>query len=94
MEDIIEMLRIVDKVLVMSVNPGNADQVFMPYVSEKIDFLMRIKDEMNFDVYWDGACSADKIVSFAPKGIKGFVVGKTLLFDCPHMQMQYRRLKI
>ena len=27
-----------------------------------------------------GACSADKIIEFAPKGVKGFVLGTTLLF--------------
>ena len=31
-------------------------------------------------VYWDGACSADKVIEFAPKGIEGFVLGTTLLF--------------
>ena len=35
---------------------------------------------MGFDAYWDGACSMDKIVEFAPKGVKGFVLGTTLLF--------------
>lgn len=35
---------------------------------------------MNFQIYWDGACSADKIVTYAPKGIDGFVLGTTLLF--------------
>ena len=28
----------------------------------------------------DGACSADKITTFAPMGVKGFVLGTTLLF--------------
>lgn len=79
-ETIMEMLRIVDKVLVMSVNPGNAGQMYLPYVGSKIDRLLALKDEMNFDIYWDGACSAEKIVEFAPKGVKGFVLGTTLLF--------------
>jgi ribulose-phosphate 3-epimerase len=35
---------------------------------------------MNFDVYGDGACGADKIKTFAPRGVKGFVLGTTLLF--------------
>ncbi len=35
---------------------------------------------MDFDIYWDGACSADKIMEFAPLGVKGFVIGTTLLF--------------
>ena len=79
-ETVMEMLRIVKKVLVMTVNPGNAGQMFMPYVGTKITKLLSLKDEMHFELYWDGACSADKILSFAPKGMDGFVLGTTLLF--------------
>ncbi len=79
-ETIREMLRIVKKVLVMSVNPGNAGQMYLPYVGEKINKLLRLKEEMEVQVYWDGACSADKIKEFAPKGMNGFVLGTTLLF--------------
>lgn len=79
-ETVYEMLRIVRKVLVMSVNPGNAGQMFLPYVGEKFKKLLSIREEMKFDVYWDGACSADKIQTFAPMGVKGFVLGTTLLF--------------
>ena len=80
-ETIYEMLRIVDRVLVMSVNPGNAGQMYLPYVGKKIDHLLSLREEMKFDVYWDGACSWGKIESFAPKGVKGFVLGSTLLFS-------------
>ena len=73
-------LQIVDKVLVMSVNPGNAGQMYLPYVGKKIERLLKIREEMNFEVYWDGACGADKISTFAPMGVKGFVLGTTLLF--------------
>ena len=31
-------------------------------------------------MYWDGACGADKVLKFAPMGVKGFVLGTTLLF--------------
>ncbi len=79
-ENVRMMLRIVKMVLVMSVNPGNAAQMFLPYVREKYDQLLRIKDDMNFDIYWDGACGADKIREYAPLGVKGFVLGTTLLF--------------
>lgn len=79
-ETVLEMLRIVDKVLVMTVNPGNAGQLFMPYVGEKITKLLELKEKMNFKLYWDGACSAEKILEFAPRGIDGFVLGTTLLF--------------
>ena len=74
------LLRIVKKLLVMSVNPGNAAQMFLPYVREKYDNLLKLKDEMDFEIYWDGACGADKIQEYAPLGVKGFVLGTTLLF--------------
>lgn len=79
-ETVFEMLRIVKKVLVMSVNPGNAGQMYLPYVGKKIDRLLLLKEEMHFRAYWDGACSADKILAFAPKGMDGFVLGTTMLF--------------
>jgi ribulose-phosphate 3-epimerase len=79
-ESVHEMLRIVKKVLVMSVNPGNAGQMYLPYVGEKIPILVKLKEEMDFQVYWDGACSADKIQTYAPLGVDGFVLGSTLLF--------------
>ena len=79
-ETVIEMLRIVKKVLVMSVNPGNAGQMYLPYVCKKIDRLLLMTEEMDIQVFWDGACSMDKILKYAPKGMDGFVLGTTLLF--------------
>lgn len=79
-ETVMEMLRIVKKVLVMSVNPGNAGQMYLPYVGKKITRLLAMKEDMDFEVYWDGACGANKILEYAPKGVKGFVLGTTLLF--------------
>lgn len=79
-EQVKMLLRIVKKVLVMSVNPGNAAQIFLPYVREKYDELLVLKEDMDFDIYWDGACGADKIKEYAPLGVKGFVLGTTLLF--------------
>ncbi len=80
-QETVEMLlTIVKRVLVMSVNPGNADQMYLPYVRSKYEQLLGYKDSMDFDIYWDGACSADKIIEFAPLGVKGFVLGSTLLF--------------
>lgn len=75
-----EMLHIVDKVMVMSVNPGNAGQMYLPYVGDKIEKLLFLKEKMNFKLYWDGACSIDKISTYAPKGFDGFILGTTILF--------------
>ena len=79
-EYVLEMLHIVDKVMVMSVNPGNAGQMYLPYVGNKIAKLIKLKKEMNFKLYWDGACSMDKIRTYAPKGFDGFILGTTVLF--------------
>lgn len=79
-ETVMEMLQIVDKVLVMSVNPGSAGQMYLPYVGKKIEKIVKLKDEFKFKVYWDGACGADKILKYAPMGVDGFVLGTTLLF--------------
>ncbi len=96
-ETVMEMLRIVKKVLVMSVNPGNAGQMYLPYVGKKITKLLSIKEDMDFEIYWDGACSAERIIEFAPKGVKGFVLGTTLLFgkDRPYGEVlaDIRKLK-
>lgn len=79
-ESVLELLRIVDKVLVMSVNPGNAGQMFLPYVGTKIKMLLDLQKSMHFDLIWDGACSAERIRTYAPMGMSGFVLGTTLLF--------------
>lgn len=79
-EYVYEILRIVKKVLVMSVNPGNAGQMYLPYVAEKYEKLFPLKDNFGIKLYWDGACGADKIREFAPKGVDGFILGTTLLF--------------
>ncbi|MDD6827431.1 MAG: ribulose-phosphate 3-epimerase [Oscillospiraceae bacterium] len=79
-ETVHEMLRIVKKVLVMAVNPGNAGQMYLPYVGGKVKRLVKLKYEMGFEVHWDGACGADKIKEFAPVGVDGFVLGTTVLF--------------
>ena len=79
-ETVREMLRIADHVLVMAVNPGNASQMFLPFVGEKVDQLIALRKKMDFKLVWDGACSAERIKTYYPKGVDGFVLGTTLLF--------------
>lgn len=79
-ETIYEMLRIVKRVLVMTVNPGNAGQMFMPYVDKKIEKLLSLREEMGFELIWDGACSMDKLEKYGQKGMDGFVLGTSVLF--------------
>ena len=79
-ENVMEMLVIVKKVLVMAVNPGNAGQMFLPYVGKKVKKLLDMKEEYKFQIYWDGSCGMDKINTYAPQGVDGFILGTTILF--------------
>lgn len=75
-----ELLYYADEVMVMSVNPGNAGQQYLPYVGQKIDRLLELCDKYQFHVCWDGACGEDKIKKYAPRGVEKFVLGTTVLF--------------
>ena len=79
-ETVMEMLVIVKKVLVMAVNPGNAGQMFLPYVGKKVKKMLEMKEEYKFQIYWDGSCGMDKINTYAPQGVDGFILGTTILF--------------
>ena len=78
-ETIYEMLRIVDKVLVMSVNPGNAGQMYLSYVGEKYKKLLPMKDTVYFSgngVSVTELLEREKI--FAGQAPEAFVLGKYL----------------
>lgn len=79
-ETVSELLILAERVLVMSVNPGNAGQAFLPYIGQKLDKFLKVREEKGIEVYWDGACGLDKVQEYAPKGVKGFVLGTTVLF--------------
>lgn len=79
-ETVKELLHLAKRVLVMSVNPGNAGQAFLPYIGQKLNQFLEAQDMYDIEVYWDGACGMDKIEIYAPKGVKGFVLGTTVLF--------------
>ena len=68
------------KIIDAGMVPGNAGQMYLPYVGEKIKRLIELRKEMGFQLIWDGACTADKIKAFAPMGLDGFVLGSSLLF--------------
>ena len=79
-EQILELLHIVERVLVMSVNPGHAGQVLLPHIGKKIEKLLKLRDEYDFEVHWDGHGSVENVGKYAPLGVSGFVLGTAALF--------------
>jgi len=78
------MLSIVDYVLVMTVVPGFAGQNYLDFVDEKIEMLLCLrKDKSKYDykIIIDGACSPEKIRTLSDKGVDGFVLGTSALFQ-------------
>jgi ribulose-phosphate 3-epimerase len=62
------------------VNPGQAGQVFLPYIEKKLRKLIGLKEEYGFEICWDGHGSAENISKYAPLGVDGFVLGTATLF--------------
>lgn len=76
-----ELLNTVDRVLVLGVNPGHAGRKYQPYVDKKIEKLLTLKREYNFEIYMDGAVTKERINKWKPLGVKGFVLGTATLFN-------------
>jgi len=79
-EGILELLYVVKRVLVMGVNPGNAGQIYLPFVDKKIRKLLKLRDEYGFEVFWDGHGSFENVSKFSALGVSGFVLGTAVLF--------------
>lgn len=76
-----ELIPLVDYILVMTVNPGFAGQDFLDFVYSKIDRLIELKLNYNFKIVVDGAISPTKVKDLSSKGVDGFVLGTSTLFN-------------
>ena len=79
-DTIIEHLKKIDLVLIMSVNPGFGGQKFMPEVLEKVKKLNDIKEkqELNFDIEIDGGINFDNSKTAIEAGANILVSGTTI----------------
>ena len=79
-DTIIEHLKKIDLVLIMSVNPGFGGQKFMPEVLEKVKKLSDIKkkQELNFDIEIDGGINFDNSKTAIEAGANILVSGTTI----------------
>lgn len=79
-ETIFELLPLVDYVMVMTVNPGFAGQKYLEYVNPKIEKLIKLGADFDFEVMVDGGISLEKIRKLSENGVSGFVLGTSALF--------------
>ena len=77
---VIDFLKEIDLILIMSVHPGFGGQKFMPEVLYKIKELKRIKDEekLNFDIEIDGGINFDNNKLAIQAGANILVSGTTI----------------
>jgi ribulose-phosphate 3-epimerase len=79
-EPYLEILRDVDTLLVMSVEPGFGGQKFIPDVLSKVTAVRRLVDsgELTVLVEIDGGINADTIAAAAEAGVDCFVAGSAV----------------
>lgn len=89
-----EILRWVDLVLIMSVNPGFGGQQFIENAIEKIIKLRKIREEKgyNFLIEVDGGVKLDNIRRLLTAGCDVFVAGSAI-FNSPNIEEETKKFK-
>nr|WP_024966327.1 D-allulose 6-phosphate 3-epimerase [Pantoea sp. IMH] len=82
-EAINEYAHLLDKVTVMSVDPGFAGQQFIPQTLDKIRQLIRMREQHGWHYLTeiDGSCNARTFKQIAASGVEVFIVGTSGLFS-------------
>ena len=77
---ILEHLKEIDLILIMSVNPGFGGQKFMPEVLTKVEELSKIKEDQgfNFDIEIDGGINFENSKLAIAAGVDILVSGTTI----------------
>lgn len=75
-----ELLNTADRVLILGVNPGHAGRSYLDYVDGKIERLLELKNKYNYEIWLDGAVTAERIRRWSRLGVVGFVLGTSCLF--------------
>lgn len=77
--NVCELLNIVDKVLILGVNPGHAGRKYQDYVDAKLQDLID-RCEGRYEIWLDGAVTVERIKRWKGFGVDGFVLGTSALF--------------
>lgn len=76
-----EMLPLCDYVLVLAVNPGFANQTYLPYAEGKAARLAALGREMGYKTVMDGAIDLNAVKTMSARGVNGFVLGNRVLLE-------------
>jgi ribulose-phosphate 3-epimerase len=89
-----ETLRLVDYVLVMTVNPGFGGQRFLPYTLEKVQRLRKVIQHkgLSAKIEVDGGISLENVPDLVRSGANILVVGSQI-FGSPDPAEAVRKLK-
>lgn len=82
LENVQELFPYTDYVMMMTVSPGFAGQTYLASMDEKIDKLVKIRDEKyHFPIAVDGAIARETIMRLFRVGVEIFVLGTSALFQ-------------
>lgn len=89
------VLSLVDQVLIMTVNPGFGGQAFIPEMLEKVQKVVKIRDEKgyDFDIEVDGGVDNKTIKACYQAGANVFVAG-SYLFKASDLTAQVETLRV
>lgn len=77
-----ELLPLCDRVLTLAVNPGFANQKYLPYIEPKAARLAAMSRTCGgYDLIVDGAVDLPAIERLSARGVKGFVLGNRVLLE-------------
>ncbi|MHB1393852.1 MAG: D-allulose 6-phosphate 3-epimerase [Clostridia bacterium] len=82
-EEIKYYINLIDKVTIMTVDPGYAGQPFIPEILNKLKQIKELKEKHNLslDIEVDGACNSNTFKLLSDAGAEVFILGSTGLFN-------------
>lgn len=88
-------IHLLDKITIMSVDPGFAGQPFIREMLEKIKEAKRLKKEKGYHylIEVDGSCNQNTFKELAEAGVEVFIVGSSGLFNLDeNLEMAWEKM--
>ena len=95
-ESLLYILPTIDKVTVLTVDPGLIGQSFIPITLNKLSSLVKIRESngYDYDIEVDGSCNEANYISMLNSGANQFVVGTSGLFSLDkNIEIAWQKMK-